>query len=59
MFDFIDIENNIDRTQVIQDYCRMIKLGNFSLAEQKELRHELVSDYLTKHCMDNHKTLYG
>jgi hypothetical protein len=54
MFDFIDIPNNKDRTQVIQEYCRLIRQGDYSLNEQKELRHELVSDYLIKHCMDNH-----
>ena len=50
MFDFIDIPNNKDRTKVIEEYCRMVKRGSYSVNEQKELRHELVSDYLFQSC---------
>ena len=50
MFDFIDIPNNKDRTEVIQKFCDLVRLGSHSANELKELRHELVSDYLFQSC---------
>ena len=50
MYDFIDIPDNKARTLIIQEYCLMIKQGYYrTVDEQKELRHELVSEYLDNH----------
>ena len=48
-YNFSDIRDNKKRTQVIQDYIELIRLGDHSPVEAVELRESLV-----KAALDNH-----
>ena len=49
-YNFADIRDNKKRTEVIQEFIRLIRLGDHSPAEAVELRESLVKQALDKSC---------
>jgi hypothetical protein len=49
-YNFADIRDNKQRTEVIQEFIRLIRLGDHSPVEAVELRENLVKKALATSC---------